>query len=362
LPGILLPANQQCGCCYLGIPSFSWPVARVEVSGRLKGFECGGQFYSFQSDEGRVLRHLMSDAPLRIETENPTLVAESHLSGEQFRFDPIRGRGLGFLTDSYFEVRSARPDRVVLTLNKSGINPYIRSTRISTVAQPGEDRERLSWSPPQTVSEDGMPLPSCIYVPDDQVFGSTADRSQRVARFEFHVTLWMTDSAATYLANSYYRPLVSNALRRACELAARGDNKAAADSFVSAGGKYRRLQELVRDADRDAVIDDSFDIAERLIKGERSRQQQSVTPELLAAARDLLAAQATYKAREYDLKNNTPTADIQRKAEELQRFITMILVPATTRYGTAVENFLAVSSAEELYDLSLRYGFSSLLR
>lgn len=36
--------------------------------------------------------------------------------------------------------------------------------------------------------------------------------------------------------------------------------------------------------------------------------------------------------------------------------------PATVRFGKAVENSLETSTAEELCDLALRYGFSSLLR
>jgi hypothetical protein len=191
---------------------------------------------------------------------------------------------------------------------------------------------------------------------------------------EINLVVQMTDSAASYLVSRYLRPHTSGALRQACVLAASGDYSTARDSLDAARNRYEQLSRLLPSGTASGgwggsrrdfsvpVLEDSFRLAERLLEKSRAVLKEPLRQELVEAASRLLAANARQAALEYELKYSTLSGDMQRKSEEFQSYVTQTVYPATMRYGRAVQSYLGVGTAQELYDLAVLYGFRSLLR
>jgi hypothetical protein len=267
------------------------------------------------------------------------------------------------LTDSRLEVLGSKPDRIALTVSEPGVNPYVRPTQTTIIACPTDNKKGFKWRSPLSIGAD-IAASQWEEVTHGSLYAERKgmDNVRQVVTFTFGLTVRVTDSAADYLVNNYYRPLAAKALKEACIQAAQGNYGTAKDSLAQAKNLHVSMQKLIHGRYVIRSVDDSLGLAERMVQSARSGWKDFVTRELLAAAQDLLSANVTYKAREHALKYNTPIGEIQRKAEELQRFVTTILQPATLRYGKAVESYLEVSTAEELYNLAITHGFGSLLR
>ena len=364
LPGACW-SNPDGGCCLLGIPNYRWPVVRVKVAGRVSGFACGDTVYDPEGEEGRLLTQLATDAPLRVVTANPQVASEAHMGTDgRFIFTSLTGRGMSLTTTGFLVGLGLRPDRLDLTVNESGLNGYIHATRTTTTTSHGGKNDELGWTSPQTTQLDEAS--SCGRKCLDSVVisrtGIGTKGVEQVLSFEFGLTLRMNDSAAATLAERVVGPRTSHALERACNLATHGDYANAKDELKAASDGCRQLRKHAVTGVNYSRLGDSLKVAEGLVQRARAGWKERTAEDLVRAAQHLLAVKATYAALEYDLKYKTLTSDIERKANDLQRYVTTTLLPATTQYGTAIESFLTTSSAEELYDLSLRYGFSSLLR
>jgi hypothetical protein len=352
------------GCCLFGVSPSGLPIDGVEVAGQVTGFAWGDIHYDeYDKPEFKLLMSLVEDAALRVETANPKLATDARVGPDgRFEFERLSGRGL-HLRKVYYQTGVTtyrteglldRPDSLVLTMNESGANPYVQTTRTTTIFLNDEYGVEGGWRDPRTARE-GL-------LEEWYADGLDFRAEGRVWRFAFSLTARMTDSAATYLANSYVRPCASAALKRTCVQAARGDYAAAIDSLEEARSWNRRLRKLLPDSTSYASLEDSLKLAERLIEASRSGWKMRTAKELIAAARDLVVAKATYEALEYELQNYTLTADMQRKAQELQSYAGRTLQPAMARFQRAMRNYGLTSSPGELHDLALENGFSSLLR
>lgn len=345
-------------------PENQWEVVGLQVIGQVSAFAFRETVYSRESWAGKQLLRMVADAPLRAQTDNPVLRADTRVKETGwFEFSPLTGPGVGLVSDRSGQITSARPDKIVLTLNESGANPYLRPIRTSSIVQPAEAGTGLCWSAPRTVNADGTPL--LVRVPDTMKCGAldqSVNDAQVAWAFEFRLVARMTDSAAAYLADHFVRPRASAAANHACVRAGQGDYAAARESLAAARECLRHTRKLVGNAVRYPRLEDSLKLAERMVKGPSSVGKAGVVQELVEAGQSLVAVQAAYDAQLHNLQHNSNIAEPMQKQRQLEVYEKTRLQPAVARYEAARQKFLAIAPAAELADLARIYGFSSLLK
>jgi hypothetical protein len=102
-------------------------------------------------------------------------------------------------------------------------------------------------------------------------------------------------------------------------------------------------------------------LAEKLVQKREQERRAHLGDSLVSAALGLKAAKARYDAAEYILKYRTPLSEVEQGARQLADMAERDY-PAYVKYGRLLNEYVAAFGVEALYDLSLKYGFSDLLR
>jgi len=100
----------------------------------------------------------------------------------------------------------------------------------------------------------------------------------------------------------------------------------------------------------------------RLEAARRKQAKAQAEREIVEAARGLMVVNAVYQQLQYELRYETFSTDLERKAKEVGSYAEHQVGPATERYGRAIKAYLADASGEELRDLAIKNGFLHLLR
>lgn len=100
----------------------------------------------------------------------------------------------------------------------------------------------------------------------------------------------------------------------------------------------------------------------KIARNKLAKARKLIEGKIVEAALKYKVANYEATKREYDLKYRTLSKDIQKKAEELQKYNENTLLPLAREFNALLETYNDIFGGVALRDLAIKYNFLNLLR